>query len=82
MLSLALSSLSGSGFQACSSSHLRSVLSAREMAGFLTALLHAALLLQRNLNQLDRAREGSDTLDSTVPSGNTTLCVFRLYMRP
>lgn len=28
-------------------SHLRSVLSAREMAGFLTALLHAALLLPR-----------------------------------
>lgn len=31
--------------------HLRSVLSAREMAGFLTALLQAALLLQERLSQ-------------------------------
>lgn len=36
-------------------SHLRSVLSAREMAGFLTALLHAALLLPRQ-NRLTGTR--------------------------
>lgn len=39
--------------------YLRSVLSAREMAGFLTALLHAALLLPRE-NSFSGAPEASE----------------------
>lgn len=40
--------------------HLRSVLSAREMAGFLTALLQAALLLQERPSQCcPRGKSGS-----------------------
>lgn len=48
------------GVQVCCLLHLRSVLSAREMAGFLTALLHAALLLQERYKSQHFCQQGGD----------------------
>ena len=52
--------------------HLRSVLSAREMAGFLTALLHAALLLQERLESAPPPEAAEGFPWQVLPQGGST----------
>lgn len=60
------------------------MLSAREMAGFLTALLQAALLLQERLESqcLPPGGKRSGSPHKCCPMGNETLHVLRLHKRP